>query len=102
MKNKLTFLFNSLKQSIVNKPIAFILLILIFLATTVCCCLPSRYATNEILVKYSNDASSLFEMKASKFKENRMAIIDYIKQQEQEYQLSIFASCGRYMPFSST
>ncbi len=84
MKNKLTFLFNSLKQSIVNKPIAFILLILIFLATTVCCCLPSRYATNEILVKYSNDASSLFEMKASKFKENRMAIIDYIKQQEQE------------------
>lgn len=84
MKNKILFIFNSIKQSIVNKPIAFSLLILIFFAMTCCCSLPSRFAASDIRDAYSREARLSFSMKADKFKQNKTAFFESLERIENE------------------
>ncbi len=79
MKNKLSFLFNSLRQSVVNKPFAFILLVFMFFATTICCSIPSRIFTGGIREDRSSPNYISFKIAPNVFKQSSVEIGDYIK-----------------------
>jgi len=79
MKNKMLFILNSVKQSVINKPFAFVLLILIFFATTICCSLPSRYLVACLNFVRSEPNSMFFEVSPDYFKQNNVKIGDYIR-----------------------
>ena len=84
MKNKLTFLFYSIKQSVVNKPIAFLLLLITFFAMTCCCSIPSRFAVSDFCDMYAKEASLNFDMKLNNFIKYRDEIFACCEKKEKE------------------
>lgn len=78
MKNKFVFFFNSIKQSIVGKPFAFVLLFLIFFATTICCSIPSRWLSGGLNEEYSTATAMSFHIAPQDFAQNNITIGDYI------------------------
>ncbi len=78
MKNKMLFIFNSIRQSVVHKPIAFVLLVLVFVATTICCSLPSRTAVQDTADQYNRPANLYMSIEPTKFLQKRTEICEYI------------------------
>lgn len=79
MKNKILFILNSIKQSVVNKPIAFVFLFLVFFAMTICCSIPSRWFAGALNEEYYLSPNTLvFYCSPQDFKQNSVAIGDYI------------------------
>lgn len=78
MKNKLIFIFNSIKQSVINKPFAFVVLIFMFFVMTCCCSIPSRLATTEVRDEYSDCTELYFKMNTAEFINNRIEIGDFL------------------------
>ena len=80
MKNKMLFILNSIKQSVINKPFAFVLLIFIFFAMTASCCIPSLTAVEKAKKNYQTPMNLNFNMSVENFKQNHTEIGDYIQQ----------------------
>lgn len=79
MKNKIVFLFNSLKQSVINKPIAFALLIVMFFVTTICCSNPSRWLAGGVNEIYSSSDSLSYRISVKNFREKYIEIGNLIR-----------------------
>ncbi len=80
MKNKMLFILNSIKQSVINKPFAFVLLILIFFAMTASCCIPSLTAVEKAKQLHQTPMNLSFQLSTENFKQNHTEIGDYIQQ----------------------
>lgn len=80
MKNKFLFIFNSLKQAIVGKPMAFILLFFVFFATTVFFSVPSRMFVGAINDELSSPNYLRFWVSQEDFAKNNVKIGDYIRE----------------------
>lgn len=78
MKNKLLFCFNSIKQSIVNKPFVFILMFLVIITTTICTSIPIRLEVRGIRDDYESGYSISGKIVPNDFLDNRMLIGDYV------------------------
>ncbi len=68
-----------LRQSVVNKPFAFILLVFMFFATTICCSIPSRIFTGGIREDRSSPNYISFKIAPNVFEQSSVEIGDYIK-----------------------
>lgn len=79
MKNKLNFLFYSIQQSVVGKPMGFVLLFLVFFATTICCSIPSRWLSAGLNAEYSQSQRISFSISAQDFMQNNVAIGNFIR-----------------------
>lgn len=78
MKNKFLFFWNSIKQSIVNKPFVFILMFLVIITTTICTSIPIRLEVRGIREDYESGYRISGRIVPNDFLDNRMLIGDYV------------------------
>lgn len=78
MKKYFAFYFNSIKQSVLNKPSALVLLILVFFSITLFSSIPIRLSVSNIAGYYESPSYINLKHEKTSFMENYKKIGDYV------------------------
>lgn len=80
MKKYLQLYFNSIKQSVLHKPSALILLVFVLIIVTIVCAMPSRMLTNDIKKTNIEGGRMQAKFEIDSFLDNYMDIGNYLRE----------------------